>query len=78
MEDITKVVIDAMGGDYAPNSIVQGAVEASNENDNVHIFLVGKEELINSELAKYDYDKSKLEVLIIIWKKSLSYWPPST
>lgn len=63
MEDITRIVIDAMGGDYAPVSIVQGAVEASNENDNVHIYLVGKEDVINTELAKYEYDNSKIEVV---------------
>ena len=28
MEDMTKVVLDAMGGDNAPEEIVKGAVDA--------------------------------------------------
>lgn len=63
MEDITKVVIDAMGGDYAPASIIQGAVEAINEQDDVHILLVGKEDIINKELDTYSYDKTRIEVI---------------
>ena len=28
MKEITKVVVDAMGGDNAPHEIIKGAVEA--------------------------------------------------
>ena len=38
------VALDAMGGDYAPVETVKGAVEAVNENSNIKVILVGKEE----------------------------------
>lgn len=63
MNDITNIVVDAMGGDNAPEAIVQGVAEAVKEHKGVHIFLVGKEELINTELAKYEYNINQIEVV---------------
>ena len=60
---ITRVAVDAMGGDNAPAQIVKGAIEAIQEQDNIKIFLVGKEDDINKELSKYEYDKTRLEVV---------------
>lgn len=48
-----RIAVDAMGGDHAPLEIVKGAVIAAKEY-NVAIQLVGDEEQINQELAKYD------------------------
>ncbi len=48
-----KVAVDAMGGDYAPQEIVKGAVEATGE-DGAEIILVGPEAAIQRELQKYD------------------------
>ena len=42
-----KIIIDAMGGDNAPQAIVQGAVDAQKEFG-VDIVLVGKEAAINA------------------------------
>ena len=39
METKIKIVVDAMGGDYAPEVPVQGAVEALQENTNIKRFL---------------------------------------
>lgn len=63
MSEITKVVLDAMGGDNAPVEMVKGAVEALNREKNVKVFLVGQEEIIKSELEKYTYDKERMEVV---------------
>lgn len=63
MAEMTKIAIDAMGGDNAPGEIVKGAIEAVCENDNVEIVLVGFEDKINSELEKYNYDKKKVRVV---------------
>lgn len=49
-----KVAVDAMGGDYAPEEIVKGAVEAV-VKDGTQIILVGKEERVQAELNKYHY-----------------------
>ena len=48
-----KIVVDAMGGDHAPDSIVEGAVMAVKECD-VEIALTGLSGLIEAELCKYE------------------------
>ena len=45
-----RILIDAMGGDHAPNAIVQGAVDAAKEFD-VQIVLIGKGEAILKSLS---------------------------
>jgi len=42
-----KIIVDAMGGDYAPQNAVVGAIEASMENPGFDLFLVGKEKEIS-------------------------------
>ena len=59
MPDFVKVAVDAMGGDNAPVEIVKGAIQAVNESNHVKVFLTGKEDVINQELAKYTYDKGR-------------------
>ena len=63
MDEITRVAVDAMGGDNAPEEIVKGAVEAVNENHKIKVYLVGKQAAVQEELAKYTYDKGQIEVL---------------
>ena len=46
------VALDAMGGDYAPVETVKGAVDAVKELK-VDIKLVGPEDVVKAELAKY-------------------------
>lgn len=57
-----RVALDAMGGDHAPSEIVLGAVEAAREYQ-LGVYLVGKEELIKAELAKYDTQGLDLPIL---------------
>ena len=45
MAEITKVAVDAMGGDNAPGEIVKGAVDAIAKDKNIKVFLVGREEI---------------------------------
>ena len=63
MSNYTTVVVDAMGGDNAPASNVKGAIDAITELDEVKVILVGLEELINKELAKYEYNNEQIEVV---------------
>ena len=56
------VALDAMGGDYAPQETVKGAVDAVKELD-VNIKLVGPAEQLHAELAKYQYDKERIEIV---------------
>ncbi len=47
------VAIDAMGGDFAPAAIVEGAVRAKKELG-LDVLLVGQEDKIRAELVKHD------------------------
>lgn len=60
---MVNVVLDAMGGDYAPVETVKGAVEAVKENQSVNIILTGAEDVIKKELSKYkDYPKDRIKI----------------
>ena len=50
-----RILIDAMGGDHAPDAIVQGAIDAAREFD-VQIVLVGRGETILQSLSKMGLD----------------------
>lgn len=63
MQKLVKVAVDAMGGDNAPVEIVKGAVEAVIEKSQIEVLLVGREQVIRQELAKYTYDKSRIRVV---------------
>lgn len=63
MSELVRVAVDAMGGDNAPFVTVKGAVDAIKESDALKVFLVGQESAVNEELAKYDYDKNRIEVV---------------
>ena len=58
-----RVAVDAMGGDNAPKETVKGAVEAVVESPDIFVYLVGKEEVLQKELAEYTYPKERLEVV---------------
>ncbi len=53
------ILVDAMGGDNAPDAVIKGAVKAAPE---VHadILLVGNEEIINKKVKEF-YGKDKIE-----------------
>jgi len=46
-----RIVVDAMGGDFAPVNAVLGALEALSEKKNFDLFLVGREKHINEVLT---------------------------
>jgi phosphate acyltransferase len=52
-----RIVVDAMGGDFAPQNIVEGAIQALDENKIFELILVGK----------------KKEILKVISEKNLSF-----
>ena len=57
-----KIIVDAMGGDYAPQNAVVGAIEASMENPGFDLFLVGKEKEILRVIAdnNLSFDNSRV------------------
>ncbi len=66
---MTRIALDAMGGDNAPGEIVRGGVEAAVGLEDVKVLLVGVKEQIDAELAKYPKEvaaatkKGTLEVI---------------
>lgn len=63
MSVITRIALDAMGGDNAPVEIIKGAIDAVNERKDIKIFLVGLEDVIQEELKQYTYEKDQIEVV---------------
>ncbi len=57
-----KIVVDAMGGDHAPENIVAGVIEAIKEF-NVSIALVGIQDQVEAELKKHSYPKDLIEII---------------
>ncbi|MBS1518944.1 MAG: phosphate acyltransferase PlsX [Bacteroidetes bacterium] len=59
-----KIAVDAMGGDFAPLNDVSGAIIAAEEKQNeLEIFLVGKENLINEEILKHKVSLKNITVI---------------
>ena len=52
-----RVAVDAMGGDYAPEEIVKGAVLATRKND-AKIILVGSKNILEKELSRYKFSNN--------------------
>lgn len=63
MSEKIIIALDAMGGDFAPLETVKGAIEAIKEEKQIHVLLVGREDAIQGELAKYDYNKEQISVV---------------
>jgi len=56
-----KIAVDAMGGDFAPQNVVEGAFLAAKKHG-VKVVLVGDEDQVSKELSKYP--TSKLPIYI--------------
>ncbi len=60
---MTKIIIDAMGGDFAPKQQVLGCVEALKKDKDLSLILCGDEEKIKAELAACGYDGARMEIV---------------
>ncbi len=50
-----RIAVDAMGGDYAPHNIIEGAVEAMRSAPGEReIIFVGDSQLIKNDLSRHD------------------------
>lgn len=58
-----KIILDAMGGDFAPGSNVRGAVMALSEIEDIRVVLVGDKDLIRESLRELEYDKKRLTIV---------------
>ena len=64
-----KILLDAMGGDNAPDANIKGAVNAINKIK-AEVILIGKEEVIRSKIKEF-YGKEIEEISnikkILLW-----------
>jgi len=59
-----RVALDAMGGDFAPEELVKGAVLAAKNSDNgMELLLVGPEKVLKTELARYNVSNLPLHIV---------------
>jgi len=57
-----RIVVDAMGGDYAPKAVIAGVIQAIEELG-VKIVLIGLEDQIKKELSQYKYPSDSIEII---------------
>ncbi|MBF0455468.1 MAG: phosphate acyltransferase PlsX [Magnetococcales bacterium] len=57
-----RIALDAMGGDNAPASVVEGALMACKQNPKVRFILVGQEEKLQRELDRLAYKGDQLSI----------------
>lgn len=55
-----KILLDAMGGDNAPDSTIKGAIKAINQIK-AEVILIGKQEVIEQKVKEF-YGKSLKEI----------------
>ena len=58
-----KVILDAMGGDNAPNAVVEGCILALKEMPDLYVTLTGREDAIAYELAKHQFDSGRINIV---------------
>lgn len=56
-----RIIVDAMGGDFAPRVVVEGAIVAVKEY-NVDVVLVGREDEIKTLLLKHHYRGERISI----------------
>lgn len=63
MSEMTRVALDAMGGDNAPGEMIKGAVEAVQKRKDIKILLTGREEVLRQGLSAYTYPREQIEIV---------------
>jgi glycerol-3-phosphate acyltransferase PlsX len=59
-----RIAIDAMGGDYAPRNVIEGALQALRETQNrFEVILVGPEQMLKKELQQVQKEKLHYQII---------------
>jgi glycerol-3-phosphate acyltransferase PlsX len=59
-----KIAVDAMGGDFAPKAVIEGAIMAASElPENYQIVLIGKQDAMLEVLNDLEYRKGAIEMI---------------
>jgi glycerol-3-phosphate acyltransferase PlsX len=58
-----KVALDAMGGDYAPKAVIEGAIQAAKDGRGKYtIILAGPEDVVRQQIDSFGYSGDGLEI----------------
>lgn len=57
-----KIIIDAYGGDHSPDAMVEGAIQAVKEIEDVEIIITGDKDELTKKLSEFGYTGDKIEV----------------
>ena len=63
MSEAVCVVVDAMGGDHAPDAVIEGVVHVLKGHPNISIKLVGPKALLEEKLSGVEYPRERLSIL---------------
>lgn len=58
-----RIAIDGMGGDNAPQAVVNGVVQALNEFNDLEFFITGPEDIIKEQLKQENYTGNKITIV---------------
>ncbi len=58
-----KIVVDAFGGDNAPEEVIKGCIRALSEVKDFSIVFAGSKKIIESILLRYDYDYTRVDII---------------
>ena len=58
-----RIAIDGMGGDNAPQAVVNGVVQALNEFNDLEFFITGPEDIIKVQLKQENYTGDKITIV---------------
>lgn len=58
-----NIIVDAMGGDNAPDAIIDGCIEALDRQDGFRITLVGIQQVIEEKLSNREYNRDRIEIV---------------
>lgn len=57
-----NIIVDAMGGDFAPDAVVKGCISAARDFD-INLIFVGIEEKIRAVLKDCDYQRESVKII---------------
>lgn len=58
-----RILVDAMGGDNAPDEIVRGCIDAVNESGGYDVLLIGDNKKINRIIKEKKFNNSRLKIV---------------
>lgn len=63
MSKLLKIAIDVMGSDNGPETLIEGAIKALGENEELGVVLFGDGSVINQKLSELEHEADRVEVV---------------